>query len=81
MLIGCTPSGLVSFVSEVFSGHISHIRRYNHAVWTSGLLDRGDMSMADRGFEIQELVASKGILVNVTSRLGQRKQMSEPDVE
>ena len=39
------------------------------------------MITADCGFEIMELVASKGILVNVLPHLCQRKQMSGPDVE
>ena len=63
----------MSVVSEVYGGRNSD----KEVTVRSGLIDRlerCDMIMADRGFEIQELVTTKGISVNVPLHLGVHKK-------
>ena len=63
-LVGIVPKGAISFVSTLFGGSISD----KESTQQSGLVDKlqhGDCIMADRGFNIQEMLASKGVKVNV----------------
>lgn len=75
-LIGIVPKGGISFVSTLYGGSISD----KELTAKSGLMDkvqRGDVLMADRGFNIQDMLASKGVKVNVPPFMNPSGQFDE----
>ena len=64
LLVACTPSGTITFVSELFTGSISD----KSLVSKSGILDLiqpGDNVLADRGFLIRDSLAIRGATLNI----------------
>ena len=63
-LIGITPSGAISFISDLYGGCISD----RELTVKSGILDKlevGDSIMADKGFLIADLLEPLGVSLNV----------------
>ena len=79
VLIGATPSGAISCVSQSFKGSISDKK----LVELSGLLqmlEPGDEIMADKGFLIQDLLAPLGVRLNVPPLLQSKEQIPVNEV-
>ncbi|XP_062592936.1 uncharacterized protein LOC134254435 [Saccostrea cucullata] len=63
-LIGISPAGVISFVSNAWGGRTS----YRQMVIDSGFLDLlepGDNVMADKGFTIRDLLHERGCTLNI----------------
>ena len=63
-MVGIVPKGGISFVSTLYGGSISD----KELTQKSRLIEKlqyGDVIMADRGFNIQEMLAIKGVKVNL----------------
>jgi len=79
VLIGILPSGVIAFVSPTYEGSISD----KELTQVCGILDKlecGDEIMADKGFQIQDLLAPLGVCLNVPPFLNSKVQMPETDV-
>ena len=78
-LVGITPGGAFSFISQLYTGHISD----REIVRRSGLFDQqfdnDDSIMADKGITIKDRLPP-GIKVNIPPFLGSQVQMSPEDV-
>ena len=79
LLVGISPDGAITFLSDLYEGSISD----RDLVIASGILDkleRGDSVMADKGFEIDDLLVPLGVRLNIPPFLDKRQQMLPGDV-
>ena len=79
VLIGIIPSGVIAYVSSTYEGSISDKK----LVEVCGILDKlesGDEIMADKGFQIQDLLAPLGVRLNIPPFLNSKVQMPVSDV-
>ncbi|XP_077515334.1 uncharacterized protein LOC144125637 [Amblyomma americanum] len=77
-LIGITPNGFVSFVSNLAPGRLSDREITRHSGLYE-LLEEGDSVMADRGFLIEDDLRQLGVKLNMPPMLNGRTQLSLAD--
>ncbi|XP_064462131.1 uncharacterized protein LOC135372454 [Ornithodoros turicata] len=79
-LIGMSPDGTVTFVSNLFPGSISDKECVRQSGFLSLPFNEGDIVMADKGFKIQEMLDDIKVLLNTPPFLT-RGQFSEAEVQ
>ncbi|XP_043241449.1 uncharacterized protein LOC122391507 [Amphibalanus amphitrite] len=79
-LIGITPQGTVSFISDGWGGRVSDKHITQHCNILDNLVP-GDVILADRGFDIQEAVGFYCATVKIPAFTKGKKQLSGIEVE
>ena len=75
VLVGCSPGGLVSYVSDAYCGAASD----RQIVERSSLLqacDSGDAIMADKGFNVQDLFIPFNVVINIPTFFKKKNRLT-----
>jgi len=80
LLVACTPTGGVSFISKAWGGRVSDLELIRRSGFYN-ILEPGDQILADRGFPITEDLAGKGVTVLIQSFTRGKKQLEGRNVE
>ena len=82
ILIGCTPNGAISFVSQLYVGSISDVELTRVSGFLQTLDGKNGVSvMADRGFTVRDMLAEKGVQLNIPPFLEGRKHLPASEVQ
>lgn len=79
-LIACTPAGAVSFLSDGWGGRVSD-KEITIKSGFLGLIENGDLVLADRGFTIEAEIATQGGILRIPSFTKGKKQLPAGDVD
>lgn len=81
-LIGCTPNEAVSYISQLYVGSIFDVELTRVSGYLDTLTDKHGVSvMADRGFTVRDLLAKKGVDLNIPPFMDGRQQLSVEDIQ
>lgn len=75
VLVGVTPGGLTSFVSDAYGGSSSDRQIVERSALTT-LCDPHDSIMADKGFNVQDIFAVHGVQINIPAFFKQKNRLS-----
>lgn len=78
-LVGISPSGAITFISQLYNGSISYWEIVIRSGFISQKFENGDTVMADKGFQIADILPL-GVKLNILLFLWANTQMSAEDV-
>ena len=79
VLVGISPNGAVTFVSKLWSGRVSD-KQITVKCGVLSLLEPGDNIMADRGFDIADILPHD-VSLNIPPFKGKRDQLTPEETE
>ena len=74
-LVGVSPSGMITFISHLYGGHVSD-KAITQSCGLIDLLEAGDVVMANKGFDIQDLLVPHRVILNIPPFLREKDQLS-----
>ena len=74
-LVSISPSGMITFISHLYGGHVPDKAITQHCDLID-LLGAGDVVMADKGFDIQDLLVPHRVILNIPPFLREKDQLS-----
>ena len=79
-LMGITPQGIISFISKGWGGRVTDKHITEHCGFLNHILP-GDVILADRGFDIQDIVGSQCAEVKIPAFTRGKDQLSPLELE
>ena len=79
VLVGVSPNGCLTFVSDLWGGRVTD-KEITKKSGILDLLEAGDNVMADRGFDIKDILP-EGVGLNIPPFKGERNQLTALEVE
>ncbi|KAL5011040.1 hypothetical protein ScPMuIL_013345 [Solemya velum] len=74
VLVGCTPGGAVSYISDAYGGSVSDRQIVERSAMMN-MCDPGDSIMSDKGFNVQDLFAHQDVAINIPTFFKKKNRM------
>ena len=78
--VGISPGGAITFISQLYTGHISDREIVTRSRFLNLPFHRGDSVMADKGFTVEDLLHLGASLPGYNTFFGSKGQISPQEV-